>query len=249
MWQFCQIVDYRLCRQHEDVHPFSHKLVKVIKRGVLEETTPYFVSPELQSDGSIMTQVVEKESVPVTPLSDSWSVGAMAFSLVAGTAPFMGRSKRDTAEKIRTGELVMRGANWREVSGACKDFISRMMSPEPKDRYSVTQALAHPWICGAAGKVKKASLSNDVLRSFRKRFRMGRTVAPDTKIELSSFVKADHVVKLQRNLLGEPVIKTKEEEAADAKRQAVQDAKNVRIMVLCRCHCRCCCRCRCSLIV
>ena len=49
-------------------------------------------------------------------------------------------------EKVRIGKYNFEGEEWHQVSSEAKVMISKMVSKDPKKRYSAEQALQDPWI-------------------------------------------------------------------------------------------------------
>jgi len=58
----------------------------------------------------------------------------------------MGRLYR----KIKRADYDMPSPYWDCVSTQAKDLVKKLLQPDPKVRFTATQALAHPWLSGAA---------------------------------------------------------------------------------------------------
>ncbi|XP_022098223.1 hormonally up-regulated neu tumor-associated kinase homolog B-like [Acanthaster planci] len=76
---------------------------------------------------------------------DVWSIGVNTFAMLAGCLPF-------TVEPFNI-KLLLKKINNREMaeipthlSNDCKDFIKKLLHPDPRMRYSVTETLNHRWL-------------------------------------------------------------------------------------------------------
>jgi calcium-dependent protein kinase len=79
---------------------------------------------------------------------DMWSLGVIAFILIAGYMPFYGAQQQELCAMIRRGNPTNNGPKerWNNVTPEARDFVSRLFVKSPVDRFSAEQALAHPWI-------------------------------------------------------------------------------------------------------
>lgn len=73
---------------------------------------------------------------------------------VFGKPPFSGTSQQDILHKILGGKFVY-PMDVDNYTDSCRDFISKLLTFEPKGRITADQALKHEWIHG-----KTASTSN-----------------------------------------------------------------------------------------
>ena len=73
---------------------------------------------------------------------DYWAVGILTFELLVGVPPFDSNRKEDTYRKIDVVDLKF--PDFMSVNG--KDFISRLLRRNPRERMSLEVALQHPWI-------------------------------------------------------------------------------------------------------
>ena len=95
--------------------------------------TPYYVAPEILS-GSY------------TEKCDMWSVGVLAYVLLCGYPPFNAASDREILQKVKKGWFSFPDQDWAGVSALGKDFVSRLLAFDPKNRLSASAALNHDWI-------------------------------------------------------------------------------------------------------
>jgi calcium/calmodulin-dependent protein kinase I len=101
---------------------------------------------------------------------DMWSCGVITYILLCGYPPFF----KDSEEKSETALLrqIVRGkykfhANfWDHISEEGRNFVSRLMCPDPRLRITVEEALNHPWIVKCNKQNYKESAAFIFLQSF-----------------------------------------------------------------------------------
>ena len=93
--------------------------------------TPDYMSPE------ILLSSHYDESV------DVWCLGVLAYELVAGIPPFQEKEgEMSTENKI----LKLKYETPPGFSKELKDFVHRILQPDPKARMKFKEALSHAWI-------------------------------------------------------------------------------------------------------
>lgn len=118
---------------------------------------PEFVSPE------VVTQS------PITLNTDMWSVGVLAYMLLAGKSPFLGRHTKETLQNVSNCSWSFHDDFPSTVSLEAKDFINKLFVLDPKERMTVDQALNHPWIHFAAQQTTSAVLNKQSLVELHSR--------------------------------------------------------------------------------
>jgi serine/threonine protein kinase len=79
---------------------------------------------------------------------DMWALGVVTYVLVRGRMPFPCDDQSTTLlfDKIKKGEYSLRDSKWDRISAECKDLIRHLLNVNELERYTVDQALAHPWV-------------------------------------------------------------------------------------------------------
>ena len=96
--------------------------------------TPNYVAPEIIRN--------EKYGCEV----DMWSVGVLTFVLLGGYPPFHHDNQKELFRRIKNADYQFDPQYWDPVSDDAKDFIRKLLVPNPKNRLSAAQAMRHPWL-------------------------------------------------------------------------------------------------------
>jgi serine/threonine protein kinase len=93
---------------------------------------------------------------------DMWAAGVILFLMLTGFPPWERACATDDRFKYMTaGYLVQMLTEWKiGLSSDAMDLLQRMLWLDPKDRLSLAQVKAHPWMANA-GKAAMPS-SNPV---------------------------------------------------------------------------------------
>lgn len=67
---------------------------------------------------------------------DMWSMGVITYTLLCGYSPFRSENLRDLLEECSSGSVVFHERYWKDVSNDAKDFILKLIVPEPEKRWS-----------------------------------------------------------------------------------------------------------------
>ncbi|XP_037910081.1 peripheral plasma membrane protein CASK-like [Hermetia illucens] len=76
---------------------------------------------------------------------DVWGAGVMLHVLLSGRLPFLGSGKR-LQESIARGRISVDAPEWKSISTNAKDLVTKMLSPNPHNRPTISEVLEHPWI-------------------------------------------------------------------------------------------------------
>ncbi|XP_076881579.1 calcium-dependent protein kinase 2-like [Bidens hawaiensis] len=77
---------------------------------------------------------------------DIWSAGVMLYILLSGVPPFWAETEKGIFDAILEGEIDFESDPWPSISRSAKDLVRKMLTQDPKKRYTSTQVLEHPWL-------------------------------------------------------------------------------------------------------
>lgn len=121
--------------------------------------TPGYVSPEM----------IERK--PHGPPVDMWAMGVILYMLLGGYPPFYepDDDQKTIYARILRAAYEFHPENWSQISSEAKDLISKLLVVDPSQRYTVDQALAHPWLSKPRESLALVSLNNSLisLRDWR----------------------------------------------------------------------------------
>jgi serine/threonine protein kinase len=101
---------------------------------------------------------------------DVWSFGVIVYILLCGFPPFYADNDAQLFEKIKKGQYEFLKPYWDPISDGAKAFVRRMLIVDPKERATVDQLLADPWLKDQASE-KALSTPEELKKSmpaFRK---------------------------------------------------------------------------------
>jgi len=93
---------------------------------------------------------------------DMWSLGVITYTLLCGYSPFRSENLTDLVEECRNGRIIFHERYWRDVSPDAKDFILKLLQPDPHRRATSGEALKHVWLEG------ETASDHDLLPEIRK---------------------------------------------------------------------------------
>ena len=111
--------------------------------------------------------------------ADLWSIGVITYILLCGYPPFVQNDNetiQQLFQKILSGKVEYNEEEWKDVSDDAKDFLSRLLLVNPKERMTAKEALEHPWILNHSssphhdGEAHSLSSAKPLLQNFSKHF-------------------------------------------------------------------------------
>lgn len=115
--------------------------------------TPGYVAPEILER--------KEHGKPV----DMWSMGVIIYMLLGGYPPFydVDNNQKNLFRKILNCDYQFHHEFWSNISAEAKDLISKLLVINPSQRYTIDQALAHPWIGISAQQLSLISLEKNLM--------------------------------------------------------------------------------------
>ncbi|CAK58018.1 unnamed protein product (macronuclear) [Paramecium tetraurelia] len=119
----------------------------------------YYTAPEILIGGGYNEKV------------DLWSLGVCLFRILSGNLPFFKDSVLGTTKMILKGKFELNHS----ISHLARDFIRRLLNPNPLQRLSAQLALQHPWLyCQVSDRLslessqhpKSSYRTNDDIKDF-----------------------------------------------------------------------------------
>merc|ERR1711971_1100623 len=80
-----------------------------------------------------------------TSQCDLWSLGVIAFILLAGYMPFSG-SEGMQKTNILAGRYTMKSERWNPISRSGVEFVKALLQVDPERRLTAEAALEHSWV-------------------------------------------------------------------------------------------------------
>ena len=99
------------------------------------------------------TDYKDRRDLSYSTKVDSWSIGVLAFELIAGRTPFRHRDEDDMLKTIKNTELKFPS----NMSSLARDWIQRAMTFNVAERATIQELATHPWISSNASLSSSAS--------------------------------------------------------------------------------------------
>jgi len=83
------------------------------------------------------------------PQADVWAVGCILFEILCGRHAFPhepGEENQSHYARIKKGLLDFSKPGWSKVSNGAKELVKMLLTIDPTERLSASEALLHPWI-------------------------------------------------------------------------------------------------------
>jgi len=106
----------------------------------------HYVHPLLGSPEFASPELVPGE--PVSPSSDLWSLGVVAYVLLSGASPFLDESAEETCLNICRLDFSFPRDYFQGVGQAARDFVCLLLRTDPSKRPPARLCLQEPWLQG-----------------------------------------------------------------------------------------------------
>eukprot|EP00927_Polykrikos_kofoidii_P046678 TRINITY_DN40838_c0_g1_i1.p1 TRINITY_DN40838_c0_g1~~TRINITY_DN40838_c0_g1_i1.p1 ORF type:complete len:679 (+),score=102.52 TRINITY_DN40838_c0_g1_i1:65-2101(+) len=103
--------------------------------------------------------------------ADIWSVGAIAYLFLCGYPPFFAPSRNAILGRIHRGEVTYDPPFWSKISEDAKNFVTGCLLKSCWDRFSVLEALEHPWITTLADTSPSGCMFTSFMLNLRRFYR------------------------------------------------------------------------------
>jgi len=123
--------------------------------------TPPYMAPEL-----VRLRGGNRDFPSYDKKVDCWSIGIILYILLSGVHPFQMDDDEVMMQTIESGTWDWIGTTWDHVSDEAKDLIRHLIEPDPNVRYTIDEALDHPWTKGSFG-TNNLSSAQEQLRKFQ----------------------------------------------------------------------------------
>lgn len=112
--------------------------------------TPSYVAPEVL------------KNIPHDERVDLWSIGVILFVLLVGYPPFLEDDQSKLFQKIRNCDWSFDKEDWRHISSDAKDLIRGLLVANPKERWTMSEALRCRWINQDPARLSSVNLTESV---------------------------------------------------------------------------------------
>jgi len=147
--------------------------------------TPEFCAPEVAAQDD------------VTPAADLWSVGVIAYLMLSGQSPFHKDNHRDTLLAVQDGTWEFSEDAFTNISTDAKDFISKLLTKDPRKRMAASDAINHKFIDLANHRGLGDRISLDAMRAynFRRKWERGHVMVKTVvqPVPLENYLKEQHI--------------------------------------------------------
>jgi len=86
------------------------------------------------------------------PQADVWALGCVLYEMLSGFQAFPILPNDTDAKffsRIKCAKYDLSSSMWNKISLDAKDLISKLLTIDPNQRFSASEALLHPWVTGS----------------------------------------------------------------------------------------------------
>lgn len=119
-------------------------VVKLADFGLSKQIWDYNTKTPCGTVGYTAPEIVRDERY--SKEVDMWAIGCVLYTLLCGFPPFFDERIEALTEKVARGEYTFLAPWWDEISNDAKYCVSRLLTVDPKQRYTIDQFLDDPWV-------------------------------------------------------------------------------------------------------
>ena len=129
----------------------AHYDIKILDFGLSKQFQQQKTGYMYERVGTIYTMapevLINDENIPYTAQAEVWSIGVIAYMLLCpkNTKPFHHSDFHTMIDLIQEGKVNYDAPVW-DKSDLAKDFVRHLLQVNPYQRYTIVQALQHPFI-------------------------------------------------------------------------------------------------------
>lgn len=108
---------------------------------------------------------------------DIWSLGVITYTILSGYSPFRAETIDDFLSEVEDpGFIVFHERYWKTISPEAKDFITKMLNPNPDLRPTADELFKHPWICNDKAANSTENLLPNIRAGFNARSKLRKGI-------------------------------------------------------------------------
>lgn len=88
---------------------------------------------------------------------DVWALGCVLYILLCGFPPFFNDNIDELTRAVAKGKFEFLSPWWDEISQGAKQCVSRLLTVDPRERYTLRQFMQDPWIMEFLNRSEGAS--------------------------------------------------------------------------------------------
>lgn len=117
--------------------------------------------------GYVAPEVLSRR--PYGKMVDLWSIGVVCYLMLRGRLPFDSKDKQTLIDRTIRGNVDLTGQYWSRISNFGKDFLAKLLVPEPSERMNCEAALSHSWIKNGEvvipRKINRAAVEQEIMKN------------------------------------------------------------------------------------
>ena len=186
---FSEYVAFHICRQLLEVVKYLHE-VGIVHRDIKPENillSDDSEIPTIKLADFGLSQLIgpnDRLRVPCGTLAyvapevlmqrpygkavDLWSVGVVTYLMLRGRLPFDSKDKDVIIDRTIEAKIDLSGPQWSKCTNFAKDLVSHLLTKDPEERMTASQALEHIWIRNGEvlvpRKINRRAIEEDMLR-------------------------------------------------------------------------------------